>query len=167
MNPIMLVLLTLAMSLAPILSWAAEPTVDQAPAAELLPKASDNDAALAKAAKDERVKVLTQIVEVMMSQYKVGTIDFLQLSSAQDELCEAQLDSTDEPEKRVALLTKQLERANNVVKLLQAKLDAGPSNVSGVDVLRAKSLYLKVKIRLLCERSRKGPPMPASPGKQP
>ena len=110
MNCIVLSLLTLALSLAPVFCWAAEPNAGQAPAAavETQPQASDDVTTQLKAAQDERIKVLTQLVEGLMSQYKAGTADFVQVSSAQDELCDAQLDSTDEPEKRVAVLTTQL-----------------------------------------------------------
>ena len=97
--------------------------------------------------------MLTEVVEVLTAQFKVATVDFIQLSTAQDELCDAQLDATDEPEKRVALLTKQLDRANDVVKFVQGRFDAG--TVTQVDVCRAKSLYLGIKIKLLRERNRK------------
>ena len=91
--------LLLALSLAPVLCWAAEPK----------PKANDDIAAQLKAAQDERVMVLTQIAETVAQQQKMGTVDLVdQVFSADSELCNAQLDATDEPEKRVALLTKQL-----------------------------------------------------------
>ncbi|MGO9109803.1 MAG: hypothetical protein ACLP9L_11275 [Thermoguttaceae bacterium] len=129
-----------------------------AAAAEPQPKASDNDAAQLKALQDERVKVLTQLVEVLVSQYKLGIVDLAQVASTEDELCNALLDSTDEPEKRVALLTKQLEKANDVLRITQGRRQAGAAGVA--DVYRAKSLYLDIKIKLLRERSRKKPPTP-------
>ena len=107
MNRFVLPLLTLGLSLAPVLCWAGEP-----PSKEI-----DHDAAQLKAAQNERIKVLTQLVEVLTEQYRVGTADFPQLFSAENELCNAQLDSTDEPAKRVALLTKQLDKANDFVKI--------------------------------------------------
>ncbi len=39
--------------------------------------------------------------------------------------------------------------------------------ITSVDVLRGKSLCLDIKIKLLRERSRKGPPAPAPASKQP
>ncbi|MGO9111290.1 MAG: hypothetical protein ACLP9L_18850 [Thermoguttaceae bacterium] len=179
MNRFAFPILLLGVLLAPVLCLAAEPNANQPPAppipppgwsppdltpqpeppvaaADLLPKSRDNDAALLKAAQDERVKVLTQTVEVLTSQYKAALVDFIQLSSAQDELCDALLDSTEEPEKRVALLTKQLGRANDVVKLVEARHAAG--TVTDMDVFRAKSQYLGIKIKLLKERSGKRPP---------
>lgn len=153
MNRTALPLLTLALSLATVFCWAAEPK----------PKASDNDAAQLKAAQDERVKALTQLVEAMEAMYKKGLIDFIELSSVQEELCDAQLDSTDEPEKRVTLLTKKLDRVNGVLKVLEARNASG--TIAHNDFLRAKSQYLGIKIEVLRERSKNGPPPPTPRGK--
>ena len=143
MNRIVFLLLIVGVSLASVLCWAAEPP----------PKDSDNDAVQLKTAQNDRIEVLTQLVKELTAQYRVGTVDFAQVSSAEIELCDAMLDSTDEPAKRVALLTKQLDKANDAAKIAQARHDAG--TVTHSDVLRAKSLCLDIKIRLLRERSRK------------
>ena len=132
----------LALGVAPVFCWAAEPQ----------PKASDDSAAQLKAAQDERIKLLTQNVEILTEQYKIAAVDFPQVFSAECDLWNAQLDSTDEPEKRIALLTKQLDRANDFVKLTQGRFDAG--TLGNVDLNRTKSLYLNVKIKLLRERSK-------------
>jgi hypothetical protein len=167
MNRAILLLLTLGFSLAPVLCWTEEPKTEQppAPAAEPQPKASDEDSAQLKSLRAERIKVLAQLVEVLTGEYRVSTADFNQLFSAENELCNALLDSTDEPAKRVALLTKQVEQANDILKTTQARFEAG--TVSRADILRAKSLCLGVKIKLLRERSRKSPPTPNPTGKQP
>ena len=175
MNRITFPMLMLGLSLAPVLCGAAEPLFpppvpppgitpqpgSPVAAADLLPKSRDNDAALLKAAQDERIKVLTELVEMMAEQQKSGTVDVVdQLFSTESELCNALLDSTNEPEKRIALLTKQLDKANDFVKILQAKKEAG--TVSPQDVLRAKSQYLGFKIKLLRERSWERPLMPTT-----
>ena len=118
-----------------------------------------------KTAQDERVKLLTQVVEILTSQYKVATVDYSQVASAESDLCNAQLDSTDEPEKRIALLTKQLERANDCVKLMQGRFDAG--SVTDLDLSRAKVLCLDVKIKLLREGGSKRPSTPTATAKRP
>ena len=133
-------------------------------AAEPQPKTSDNDATALKALQEERIKVLTQLVEVLTGEYRVSTVGFNQLFSAENELCNALLDSTDEPAKRVALLTKQVEQANDILKTMQARFEAG--TVSRADILRAKSLCLGVRIKLLKERGKTIPPMPNTTGKQ-
>jgi hypothetical protein len=161
------ILLTLALLLAPVLCFAAEPSWPPLPPLEaptpevptpitdLLPKARDNDAALLKAAQDDRIKELGTFVEILIAQYRVGTVDFNQLASAQNELSNALLDSTDQPEKRVALLEEQLVMANDILKIVQARVKAG--TVTQADVCHAKAIFLDVKIKLLRERNRKMP----------
>ena len=155
MNRITFPILVLGLSLASVVCRAAEPQL----------KASGDDAAQLKALHAERIKLLKQLVDIYLSQYSVGTVDFNQLCSAQNELCDAQLDSMDEPEKRVALLTKQVDMANDILKIVQARFDAG--SVSEADRCRAKSLHVGLKIRLLRERNSKRPPISTPPGKQP
>jgi len=118
------------------------------------PSASGIDAQL-KTAQDERVKVLTQLVEALTSQGKLGIVNADQVFSAETDLCNALLDSSDEPEKRVALLTKQLDKANGLLEMIQGQVKAGI--VGEADGLRAKSLYLNAKIKLLREGSSKRP----------
>jgi len=67
---------------------------------------------------------------------------------------------TDDPEKRVAVLTKHLDKASEFVKFVQGQVNAGIAGQA--DLLRAKSLYLDIKIKLLRERNRKRPPTPAT-----
>ena len=128
-------------------------------------KASDNDAGQLNALQNEQVKVLTQLVEGLAAQYKSGSIRVAEVCSAENELCNALYDATDEPEKRIAVLAKQVERASDLLKLVQGRYDAG--TLIYTDVCRAKSLYLGIKIKLLRERSRKRPPTPDATGKQP
>jgi outer membrane protein TolC len=127
-------------------------------------KASDNDATQLKALQDEQVKVLTQLVEGLAAQYKSGSIHVAEVCSAENELCNALYDATDEPEQRIAVLAKQAERAGDLIKLVQGRYDAG--TLIYTDVCRAKSLYLGIKIKLLRERSRKRPSAPDATGKR-
>ena len=117
---------------------------------------SKDDAAELKAVQAERIKVLTQAVDVLTAQYMVGTVDFCQVAAAETDLCNALLDSTDDPDKRTALLAKQLDRATGILKVTQSRFDAG--TVTQADVLRAKSHQLDIKIKLL--RNRKKPLCP-------
>ena len=54
------------------------------PAAAAEPQAKDSgdDAAQLKAAQEERIVVLKKLVEIAIAQYRVGTVDFNQVSSA-------------------------------------------------------------------------------------
>jgi hypothetical protein len=128
------------------------------PAAEPNAKPGDDVAVQLKAAQDEQIKLLTKLVKVLTMQYRIGAADFAQLCAAQRDLSNALLDSTDDPEKRNELLTKELQSADDLVKLVEARRNAGM--VSEADVLRAKSEYVEVKVRLLRERSRKKPASP-------
>jgi hypothetical protein len=132
-----------------------------AAAAEPQAKSSGNDAAQLKAAQEERINLLTQVVEILTAQYQAGTVDLAQVSSAENELCNALLDSTDEPEKRVALLTKQLDKANKLVQITEGQRKVGI--VGEADLFRAKSQCLGVKIKLLRERNLKRPPTKTAP----
>ena len=123
--------------------------------AERQPEPKDDDAAQLKALQDERVEVLTKLVTVTTAHYEQGTCGIEDNISAQNQLVAAQLDSTDEPEKRVALLTQQVELANTLLKMAEQRQEAGITTV--VDVYRAKSCLLDVKIRLLRERTGQGP----------
>ena len=116
-------------------------------------EASGDDAAQLKAAQAEQVKVLTQVVEILTEQQKTVSVDLVdQLFSAESGLCNAHLDSTDKPEKRIALLTKQLEKANDFVKVFEARERSGvvvPQRCTSGQVQ-----YLGVKIKLLRRATR-------------
>jgi hypothetical protein len=131
-----------------LISWAI---VAPAMAAEPPSNASDDDAAGLKAAREERVKVLTELVDLLRSQYKIGKADPAQVFSAETDLCNAQLDLTDDAAKRIALLTKLLEKADAFLKLSGSRHRA--EHVSPGYLLQARSLYLETKIKLLRERS--------------
>jgi outer membrane protein TolC len=119
-------------------------------AAEPKPKGNAGDAAQVKTLQNERIDLLTRIVALTTAQYQRGVSDLNNVVAAQNELTAARLDSTGEPDKRVALLKEQLEAANRLLKATEARFAAG--RVSDVDVYRARSLVLDVKIRLLREQ---------------
>ena len=124
------------------------------------PKPKDDDAAQLTTLQDERVEVLTQLVKVTMEYCRQGKCGIEDGISAQNQLVAAQLDSTDEPAKRVALLTQQVELASTLLKMAEQRHEAGIITI--VDVYRARSCLLDVKIRLLRERTKQGPQTPQS-----
>jgi outer membrane protein TolC len=105
----------------------------------------------------ERVKVLQQLVAVHIEHYKQGIVDFPKIADAQDALVNAQLELTDKPEERIALLKTQLEASENILKIAEEKSKMGMG--SQADMLRAKAHCLDIKIRLLQEHSRQAPPL--------
>lgn len=130
----------------------------QAVAAEPQLDANDNEAVQLKALQEERVAVLTALVSVVVMQYQGGQCDFNAVSSAHNELVAAQLDSTDDPEKRIALLTQQIEVAGGALNLAEERFSSGMTTKA--DVHRAKSLLLGIRIKLLRERSKLKSRMP-------
>ena len=131
-------------------------------AAEPTHRASDDDTAQLKALQDERIVTLTELVKWTTQQYQEGRCSIQEFISAQDELVAAQLDSADGHDQRIALLTKQVELADTLLKFAEARHQAGQT--TRADVYRAKSSVLAAKIRLLRERSGAKPRTPSPPG---
>jgi hypothetical protein len=123
------------------------------------PQQKPNDEATElKALQNERIEVLTQLVVSAHGMYAAGIGRFGEVLAAHNLLIAAQLDSTDDPEKRVALLTQQLKVVSALVEENQERVAAGMA--MPMDVYQAKSLYLDVKIKLLRERSSHKPSTP-------
>ncbi len=123
-------------------------------------KVKDDDAAQLKALQEERVEVLTQLVKYTTAQYHTGAVTIDAVISAQNELVAAKLDSTDETDKRIALLTQQLEMVTQLLRITESRHEAGRITIT--DVYRAKSLLLDVKIKLARERSKQKTRAPSS-----
>jgi hypothetical protein len=101
----------------------------------------------------ERVKVLTDIVQITMKLFEKGiNTDFSQVISVRLELINAQLDMTDNPNDRIALLEDQLQQIKTMLDMTEQRVRV--ATASEVDLLRAKSLYLKTQIALLKERQK-------------
>jgi hypothetical protein len=131
-----------------------------APAGEPQGKADDAHAAQLEALQAERIEALNKVVTLTIAGYEQGTSDIDAVLSAQNQLIEAELESADEPAKRVALLTRQLGMVDRLLKVAEAKRAAGTG--TEVAVYQGKSLQLKVKIKLLRERNRCKPSTPQS-----
>jgi len=124
-------------------------------------KAKDDDAAQLKALQEERVEVLTELVKYTTAQYQEGVVTIDAVLSAQNELVAAKLDATDETDKRIALLTQQLEMVTRLLKIIEARHEMGRTTIT--DVYRARSLVLDVKIKLARERGKAKTRTPSSP----
>jgi outer membrane protein TolC len=114
-----------------------------------------NDAAELKELEKERIATLTRLVEIVVAQYRTGTIDYQQVAQAQHDLLHAKLDSAGSPDERIALLEEQLKLANATLKVAETRFEAG--RVTQPDVFRAKAFCLDVKINLLRERGKVKP----------
>jgi hypothetical protein len=116
--------------------------------------ATQSDADQIKQLQNERVKVLTNLVQIMTKLYERGinNIEFNQVISAKIDLINAQLDMTDNLKERIALLEDQLKQAKIMLDITEQRVRAATS--SEVDLLSAKSFYLKSQIALLKERQK-------------
>ncbi len=119
-----------------------------------LTEATQSDVDQIKQLQKERVKALSQVVQIMTSAYEHGiqNIDIRQVISAQTELINAQLDATDNLKERIALLEDQSKLIKTMLDLTEQRGRMGTS--SEVDMLSVKSLYLKSQIDLLKERQK-------------
>ena len=100
----------------------------------------------------ERIETLEELLSICSMQYRQGNVGFDVVAAAQDELIDAQLQSSDKPDERIALLKKQLEVASDVLTFSTARYNA--ARATRVDVCRARAHYLDVSIKLLSERSK-------------
>jgi outer membrane protein TolC len=113
----------------------------------------DKVVAQIKAAQKERVKVLTELVEICTAQFRVGTISCEFLLWAEANLINAQMDATDKHEDRVALLEQAVKREAKFLNAAEARHTVTQATVTQADVYRARSLVLTAKIGLLEEGS--------------
>ncbi|MGO8749555.1 MAG: TolC family protein [Thermoguttaceae bacterium] len=108
-----------------------------------------------KALQKDRIEALTRLVDVCWSQYRAGSNTFSTVVGAHDQLLSAQLDFTEKPEERVALLTNQAKTATEYLELTQGRFKTGITTQA--DIYRAQSHLLDIKINLLRERNRHPP----------
>ena len=111
-----------------------------------------DEASDVKSLQKELIATLSKKVDLLTRQHQAGTVDFDQVCTAQMELYDAKLDATDKPDERIALLEEQLKTAASAQKLIETRSTSAATNEA--NVLSAKSLYLKIKIRLVRERAK-------------
>jgi outer membrane protein TolC len=116
-------------------------------------ESSDSLLAQVKSLRKERVETLEQLVPICLAQYQQGAIGFDSWAAAQDELIDAQLQLAEKPGERTAIWKKRLENASAVLKLADERYKSG--HTTNADVYRAKAHYLNVKIKSLCDRSKR------------
>jgi hypothetical protein len=113
---------------------------------------SEDGTAELRSLQKELIATLSQKVEVLTTQYHTGGTDYDQVYIAQLELCDAKLDATEKSDERIALLEEQLRIAEAAQKLTEERKNS--ARATDANVLSAKSLYLKIKIRLVRERAK-------------
>jgi hypothetical protein len=116
---------------------------------------ADDETAELKKLQKEQVATLTKEVEILTVQNQAASVDFERLFLAQMELCDAKLDAADTPDERIAVLEEQLKLAESAQQTTEMRFAVGALGTSQPDVLSAKSLCLKIKIRLVRERGKR------------
>jgi hypothetical protein len=103
----------------------------------------------------DRIDALEKLVGSLNAQYKVGTVTFDDFSKAEDDLIEAKLDATSQPDERIALLEKQLKLNQDLFDFVEKCYKAGFGKNPVTDYLRCKAHLLNIKIKLAREKARK------------
>ena len=95
----------------------------------------------------ERVETLKQALQYVTTMYEQGQVEFKATGEAQLDLLEAQLEAADSTAEQMTILKAQLDTAENLLKLAKGRFDAGVA--TQLDMLQAKALQLRIKVRLL------------------
>jgi len=107
--------------------------------------ATDDVAVQIRTLQRERVAELTKLVEILESQYRVGTIDCEAIIVEEVGLVDAQADATDKPESSVAILAEALTRQRETLKYVE-HVDFTPMQD---DIAWWRAVSLETQIRLL------------------
>jgi hypothetical protein len=150
MNRSVMVLLSFSIVLGGALAVCATPAA-AAPVEPPKTPAKD-DAAELRQLQQQRINVLSRLVELLTRQYKSGTAGFGEVAAAQIQLVDAKLDATEKPKERLALLEEQVKMAKALRDVADMRFRNGACTAA--DVCRAKALCLEIKIKLLRERGK-------------
>jgi outer membrane protein TolC len=113
-------------------------------------KAGDKPAEVESLLK-ERQEATQKLVDVLVSQYRAGTVDFIRMESAQRQLANAELELAKNRDARIAARQKQAELCRDVEKICQVRFNAG--KVGEADVAEARAERLTAEIGLLREKA--------------
>ena len=120
--------------------------------AELRRKVSPQAGLIQKIGKlrEELVAVLSQAVDLATAQYNEGAVDVTTAMDSHHQLLRAQLQSSEAPAERQAMLEELLAEARTLAQNAEARYQGGRVALS--DVLQARSFALLVEIELLKSR---------------
>jgi len=103
----------------------------------------------------QRRDALDSLVQILVDQYRAGTVDFSRLSDALHRLGGAGLELAKSKDERTAACQKQVALCRDVTKICQARVYAG--RASQIDVCDAIAEQTMAEIRLLREKSGDNP----------
>ena len=104
----------------------------------------------------ERRDTLRQLVDVVTGQYRNGTTGFESVARATDQLIDADLELTKNPEGRIAILQRRVELMKGLFAMVDMKFKNGL--VTQAQVLAAKAALLQSQIHLTREQADDGEP---------
>jgi hypothetical protein len=102
----------------------------------------------------ERVENLEKIVQILRKLFETGRagFDITQVFSAESDLIYAKLEMTDDLKEKIVLLEDESKLAKQIVDLSEQRFKVATDSL--IDVLSARSFYLKTQINLLKEKQR-------------
>jgi outer membrane protein TolC len=96
---------------------------------------------------EERVTTLRQAVKLALIQYTDGASDIKPVFALQLDLLDAELDLAETRADQIKVLASQLKIAKGSLAAAEQKFQGGMAG--NLDVLEAKSVSLRIEIRLL------------------
>lgn len=94
----------------------------------------------------DMLAIAKQLVAIHRQQYEQGTINFLDLMAAQQELLEMQLKLAKTKQDRIKILSSQLETAKKMEQSVEVRFQNG--DVPKTDVLKARLECMKIELML-------------------
>jgi hypothetical protein len=103
-----------------------------------------------KALQRERVETLAKLVNYCKAEFAVGAMRCQEVIDAETDLIRAELDATDKPDERIALLTAHVSSQTQFLKSVEYRRQTETLGLA--NVYRARSMLSNTKIMLLQER---------------
>ena len=103
-----------------------------------------------KALQRERVETLAKLVAYCKEEFAVGAMRCQEVIDAETDLIRAELDATDKPDERIALLTAHVYSQTQFLKTIEYRRQTETLGLA--NVYRARSMLMSTKIMLLQER---------------
>jgi hypothetical protein len=103
------------------------------------------------ALKIQRRDVLAQLVEVRQSRFEAGVVTMDQVIWASAELCEAQLELTQNANERIKLLRQLVDGLSKIEQIAKIKFEVARSPID--ELLKARAARIAAEIRLVREQA--------------
>ena len=127
------------LALGPLAAAAQKAPAQEAPA-------QDSNADSVESLQKQHVDTLRKALALAQAQYDAGLLPVQNLFDLRSDLLEAQLDMATTREERIKIVSKQLDLAMSSLAASKARFDQ--ALISQLDLLRAESAALQIKIKL-------------------